>query len=1216
MRRILVILALFYSFAANGQFKWNAIQDDLDYKDGFKVNKWDPVIHPVTLKTVLNGVETDSIVVILSQLAVNEIWLVGSATAQQGVMGGNLWVQLNDKPSNPALGVSENDSMRLSNMEPGVYYLRFYNRNTIGTSETVYHRTVKIVVHQTAATPQVNLNDYHNVWAWQENPIRYKGVMTTLPAKRFVLDASHSVGATSFAWTQTEGPAVTILESDKGIAYVNAPPLGIYKFKVVINGNPALTKTIVMRMQDANKKFGAPVRSGAPKTFVIPPNNPTKRTDAATGRVYAGWDYKEVKKYIAANPGLFGGDVLMAGDSIQVDASGIDSVTNFKFGGYGGAFGKPVDVSTKTKDPIRFKGVGSGNGISFTPSSNVRDDTVGIAHVTFSFDKWRWAGTPYGFIVDKELASYGKESIHFDGGKSITASYATNVTFKGFKGIYMGFFQVKRISTIWGPGQWNRFRLSKIRYVGNWFERTHAELVYSGDTDNDGAKYDSRYTVNPRQDSVEFIENYLSRSGWDALQVSNSIRGLLIKNNMIWRSSTRNYSSQRQGTNYAANNNGRMEGNLIQNVKGTGLEIGGRDTNYFINNAWDSTIYFDNDPKVMAFRASSIYSNASQIYPEQYGRSRPVFKGNVMSRWGTKESIRLRNDGGGLQYEAIIDSNYFVSPTATTVGSLIDAEFGWSGPNNKILKAFTWQIHEPIERIGDPNSGATYRISVNGGSIQSFGTIAAANAYVMAAAKGTVINFPPTITAITPATTVKLPSTSTSLSVTATDDGSIVSYSWSRLTLAGTASITSPSAATTTVTGLSEGSHTFQVSITDNLGEVTTGTVEVTVKEASINQAPEVFAGGNATVALSKVTLLGSATDPEESQVQLKWVTIKKPVDAPEPEIADFTSLETVVSNLQVGIYEFKLTATDDLDLEGSDVVQVTVIPLPTGTNYIKVRLYGGVDPYLNAEWNNWNLAGSLLSGSLKYSTDIVSPVSATLSSHTLGDNGAAYGGTMAPPEVLRFSSFGDNLARTLTLSGLSANKRYHLQLYSSRAYTVARANNATVFSISGRADKTVLSIDNKDSTVTFLDLQADPEGKIVVGIKGTIQYNYLNGFVLTEIDKAQGAPVARAGADVLGLVLASTLTLDGSLSTDEDGTIASHAWSRVSGSGGTITTPTQAVTTVTGLPLGIYVFRLTVTDNNGATATDDITVVVIAVAGEAMKEGEVELGGGRKNKK
>ncbi|WEK36242.1 MAG: PKD domain-containing protein [Candidatus Pseudobacter hemicellulosilyticus] len=96
----------------------------------------------------------------------------------------------------------------------------------------------------------------------------------------------------------------------------------------------------------------------------------------------------------------------------------------------------------------------------------------------------------------------------------------------------------------------------------------------------------------------------------------------------------------------------------------------------------------------------------------------------------------------------------------------------------------------------------------------------------------------------------------------------------------------------------------------------------------------------------------------------------------------------------------------------------------------------------------------------------------------------------------------------------------------------------------------------------------------------------------------ANVAPVANAGADQTITLPANTATLNGSGSRDSDGSIASYAWTKVSGpTGGAITSASAVSTTVTGLIAGTYVFRLTVKDNVNATGTDDVTITVKTTA-------------------
>lgn len=79
-------------------------------------------------------------------------------------------------------------------------------------------------------------------------------------------------------------------------------------------------------------------------------------------------------------------------------------------------------------------------------------------------------------------------------------------------------------------------------------------------------------------------------------------------------------------------------------------------------------------------------------------------------------------------------------------------------------------------------------------------------------------------------------------------------------------------------------------------------------------------------------------------------------------------------------------------------------------------------------------------------------------------------------------------------------------------------------------------------------------------------------------------APVAQiTGASNITLPVKST-TLDGSTSTDKDGSIKKYAWSYVSGPAGYTMRASSSSLKISKLVAGNYSFRLTVTDNQGAT--------------------------------
>ncbi|MBV8253782.1 MAG: T9SS type A sorting domain-containing protein [Chitinophaga sp.] len=91
----------------------------------------------------------------------------------------------------------------------------------------------------------------------------------------------------------------------------------------------------------------------------------------------------------------------------------------------------------------------------------------------------------------------------------------------------------------------------------------------------------------------------------------------------------------------------------------------------------------------------------------------------------------------------------------------------------------------------------------------------------------------------------------------------------------------------------------------------------------------------------------------------------------------------------------------------------------------------------------------------------------------------------------------------------------------------------------------------------------------------------------------ANQPPVANAGNNIT-ITLPATAQLDGSGSTDPDGTISSYKWTQLSGPNtASISSPNTAKTALTNLVKGVYTFQLTVTDNGGLTATANVQVTV-----------------------
>ena len=86
--------------------------------------------------------------------------------------------------------------------------------------------------------------------------------------------------------------------------------------------------------------------------------------------------------------------------------------------------------------------------------------------------------------------------------------------------------------------------------------------------------------------------------------------------------------------------------------------------------------------------------------------------------------------------------------------------------------------------------------------------------------------------------------------------------------------------------------------------------------------------------------------------------------------------------------------------------------------------------------------------------------------------------------------------------------------------------------------------------------------------------------------------PTANAGSDKR-ITVGDSVTLSGSGSSDSDGSIVRYVWKK----GSTVVGRSSRLV-LSSLPVGVYRYFLTVTDNDGATSTDKVTVSVVASDG------------------
>ncbi len=458
--------------------------------------------------------------------------------------------------------------------------------------------------------------------------------------------------------------------------------------------------------------------------------------------------------------------------------------------------------------------------------------------------------------------------------------------------------------------------------------------------------------------------------------------------------------------------------------------------------------------------------------------------------------------------------------------------------------------------------------------------------------------------------TITLPTSSITLSGSVTDtDGTIISYSWIKLAGPAGETISDPSAAYTTVNGLTEGNYTFEFSVTDDQGATGNDTIQVKVNPA-INMPPKATAGSNQTIVLpaDNVTLRGSGTDADGTIVSYLWTKISGPAGN---EISKPNSANIVVSGLVQGVYQFELQVTDNKGAVGKDTVKVTV----NASDNIAPTANAGADQTVMLPTNSVKLLGSGNDADgtiISYSwTKLSGPVGGIISDRNSANtniSGLVHG--IYQFELKVTDDKGDVGTDTVNIQVNPAQNQSPIA-HAGSSQTITLPTNSITLSGSGiDSDGTIASYKWTKKNGPLGETINSPSSAYTTA-NGLIQGDYTFELMVTDDQGASGtdtvhirvnpaqnqSPTAYAGADQTITLPANSVTLTGS-GTDADGTIASYKWTKISGpSSANISKSTSASTDVSGLIEGVYQFKLTATDNQGATGTSTVTITVKAAS-------------------
>ncbi len=464
-----------------------------------------------------------------------------------------------------------------------------------------------------------------------------------------------------------------------------------------------------------------------------------------------------------------------------------------------------------------------------------------------------------------------------------------------------------------------------------------------------------------------------------------------------------------------------------------------------------------------------------------------------------------------------------------------------------------------------------------------------------------------------PNQTITLPLNSVTLTGTGTDpDGTITAYEWRKFAGPSQFNIVSPNQAQTVVNNLVQGTYRFELKVTDNDGATDLDTIRIIVNAGPANQSPTANAGPdhNITLPVNTVTATGSGSDPDGTISNYQWTKIAGPAQF---TIVSPTQAQTVINNMVQGVYQFELEVTDNLGGTDTDTMTVTVNAAPNQLPSANA----GADHNITLPVNTVTATGSgsdpdgtiasyqwtKISGPTQFL--IVSPAQAQTVINNLvqgvyqfqlrvtDNQGAQDTDTMTvtvnaavpPPNQAPSANAGADHFITLPVNSVSA--------LGSATDPDGTISSYQWTKIAGPAQYAILFPTQAQTVINNLAQGVYQFELRVTDNQGAVDTDTMSVTVNPAGTPPNQAPSSNAGADHNITLPTNTVTALGS-GSDPDGTITAYQWTKISGPAQyAILFPAQAQTVINNLVQGVYQFELRVTDNQGGTDTDTMTVTV-----------------------
>jgi hypothetical protein len=484
------------------------------------------------------------------------------------------------------------------------------------------------------------------------------------------------------------------------------------------------------------------------------------------------------------------------------------------------------------------------------------------------------------------------------------------------------------------PTSWaSTWKMYNMSFHDNYVHETGNEGFYLGNTQNYYTMTCSvigTVTVEPQRfDTLKFYNNILDKCGWTSAQISRGEGWLDIHDNVITNYGYVNQTQHQAGIIVGGISHGHVYNNKVIRGTGNAFQCFGSglttvSNNIFAYAGYDGTaqgqnaMEMDDRPAPPGFPGLKVYVvNNTIISPKRNGISLyddygTVATGNIMANNiitgpgflpAAAAYIDLQDNVPTTLYNNLqLPSNAtlkFVDTLNNDYHILANSPAVDAGTNGSVYGVTDDMDHNPRPY------GASYDI----GAYEYNGGVA-----------------PPPVANAGGNHSIVLPVSSFTLNGSGSTDagGTITTYAWTQVSGPNTGSIAVPSAVSTVVSNLVQGTYQFKLIVTDDNSQTASDIMTLVVNPAPPPSPPVANAGGNQTITLpASFTLSGSkSTDATGTILTYAWVQLSGPNTA---AVATPGVVSSVVSNLQAGTYQFKLTVTDNNGLSATDIMTLVV---------------------------------------------------------------------------------------------------------------------------------------------------------------------------------------------------------------------------------------------------------------------------------------------------